>query len=240
MNALSSLGRPVASLALVWLAFGGSGVQAANVLNDTGANQCIVNNAFTTACAGTGQDGEFGRDVTQKLAKDGRLGFAYRKVCNSGEFAGVGACPANPVLGAAANQWGCTQDRVTGLIWEVKTIGGVRDYNTHNYINPSSAAAGSALEFVNTVNAAGLCGANDWRLPTRFELESLVDYGVKLTEPTIDITWFPNTLSAYYWTSNVYAGNTSEGWVIYFAMQRPGHYSRTMSGFAVRLVRSSL
>ncbi len=235
MSALSSLGRPVAGLVFVWLALGGSGVQAANALNDTGANQCIVNNAVTTACAGTGQDGDFGRDVTQKLAKDGRLGFAYRKVCNSGEFAGVGTCPANPVFGAVANEWGCTQDRVTGLIWELKTTSGTRGY-TATYTNPTSATAGSALAFVNTVNAAGLCGANNWRLPTRAELLSLVDYGVS-TALRIDTTWFSNASTLNYWSFDGYGGNGGSAWAVSFSSG--GVSANGRNGYsAVRLVRA--
>jgi hypothetical protein len=228
-NMVVNLSRRVCGAAVL-LALG-INAQAANVLNDTGSNQCIVNNAFTTACAGTGQDGDFGRDVTQKLAKDGRLGFAYRKVCNSGEFAGVGACPANPVFGAAANEWGCTQDRVTGLIWELKTTSGTRAY-TATY---TATTAGSALAFVNTVNAAGLCGANNWRLPTRAELLSLVDYGVN-TSPRIDTAWFPNTKNSYSWSSDGYVGNASNAWVVNFDSGYVGFNYRG-SNYAVRLVR---
>jgi len=232
-NMVVNLSRRVCGAAVL-LALG-INAQAANVLNDTGSGQCIVNNAFTTACAGTGQDGDFGRDVTQKLAKDGRLGFAYRKVCNSGEFAGVGACPANPVFGAAANEWGCTQDRVTGLIWELKTTSGTRAY-TATYTNPTSATAGSALAFVNTVNAAGLCGANNWRLPTRAELQGLVDYGVS-TGPRIDTVWFPNTSVRYHWSSDGNAINASSAWVVYFGIGGVSNGSR-YGDFAVRLVRA--
>ena len=53
------------------------------------------------------------------------------------------------------------------------------------------------------VNAAGLCGMNSgWRLPTRRELFSIVDYGAY--NPSIDLNYFPNTeiLNVpLYWTS---------------------------------------
>jgi alpha-tubulin suppressor-like RCC1 family protein len=47
----------------------------------------------------------------------------YVKVCNSGDEAGFGNCPALPALGKLANEWACTKDKTTGLIWEVKTSG---------------------------------------------------------------------------------------------------------------------
>lgn len=95
-------------------------------LNDTGMRKCLntATNTLSDICQGAnvppGQDGAYGRDRTTPTAVDGVLGFSFTKVCQSGELAGVGNCPANPVLGSELNNWGCTKDNVTGLIWEVK------------------------------------------------------------------------------------------------------------------------
>jgi CRP-like cAMP-binding protein len=79
---------------------------------------------------------------------------------------------------AEATRWACVRDKVTGLIWEVKTDdGGLRDMH-NTYTIYGDGRSGDASELVATVNAAGLCGANDWRLPSRLMLHSLVDYGI--------------------------------------------------------------
>ena len=174
--------------------------QAGHPLNDTGVRQCIdASGTFSNKCAGTGQDGETGRDVTHKSSQDGRLGFAFQRVCNSGEMAGTGSCPAVPVLGKRPNEWGCTRDKTTNLIWEVKTDDGLRGYqNTYilwgDWYNNTE-------DFVAAVNSRTLCGASDWRLPTLVELQSIVDYGLGATGLAIDENWFYKTKADYYWTS---------------------------------------
>lgn len=217
-------------------------------LNDTGALKCVdlATNQFTKACSGTGQDGESGRDVTATRKTDGHHGFSYAKVCNSGEPAGSGACPADPVLGAGANQWGCTQDHVTKLMWEVKTAdGGLRDWKKV-YTNWGDGRPGDASEFMVQANAQGLCGATDWRLPSVQELQGLVSYGVPYPGPSIAKTLFPHTADGrtapsygLYWTADGQVANASNAWGAYFSN---GGVIADYRDFkhSVRLVRSGL
>jgi hypothetical protein len=228
---------PQFALAAAVLLAAGPAVYAAkptNPLNDTGAGLCIdvATNTFTKTCAGTGQDGEFGRDVTNTSAKDGKLGFSFAKVCNSGEVAGTGTCPAGPVLGTAATDWGCTQDKVTGLVWEIKVDTGLRKF-TKNYTNLGNGANTDASGFVAAVNNKGLCGAKDWRLPTVGELQSIVNYGVGAN---VDLNWFPRTRKTWFWTSDIYAGDAGYAWLVYFGDGSVYNYYRGY--FAVRLVRT--
>ncbi|MCI5130842.1 MAG: DUF1566 domain-containing protein [Candidatus Electrothrix sp. EH2] len=230
-------------------------------LNDTGitwsGNYASDNN---TACvASTTPDGDnvvaaqdcsHGRDVTHNDDSDGHAGFSYTKLDSSGQ----------PLADQTATQWACVKDNVTGLIWEMKTDdGGLHDkddtytwYNTNAATNGGAAGVDGAANntcsgwtsgnaatycntqaYVNRMNAAGLCGANDWRMPTVKELESILNYG--RVNPSIDSGYFPNTAGEWYWSgtpqSRYYV------WGVHFDIGFPNYHQHDPS-FAVRLVRS--
>ncbi len=209
-------------------------------LNDTGMRKCLntATNTFSLLCQGPnippGQDGKYGRDKTTPTAVDGVLGFSFTKVCRNGELAGTGNCPANPVYGSQFNNWGCTKDNVTGLIWEIKTHRGWRGRNK-TYTNLGNGAATDASGFVNAVNASTLCGASDWRLPTVTELQSIVNYS---TAKIVGVNWFQNSLPIWYWTSEGQAGDASYAWFVSFNTGSVNHVNRD-GYYAVRLVRAS-
>lgn len=249
-------------------------------LTDTGNDQCYSGSTAVgcdSVAKDTGtyprQDGRYGRDpaaAAGQLTKvgGGDKGFDYTKVCNSGELAGSGNCLASAVLGTGPNDWACTKDNVTGLIWEVKTAGasdlrytghkytwystvttvndgtpGSVGTNTCNATLPNSQCNTQA--YVNAVNAgAGLCGATNWRLPTYLELVSLQHLG--RTDTAIDVTYFPNSQGAvagtYYWSASSYAASPANAWPVYFAL---GYYGAYVDNFAksvatfVRVVRTA-
>jgi hypothetical protein len=188
-------------------------------LNDTGMNFCYTDSQFATTCtaavisdAGSHprQDARFGRDANTSLGKigGGDAGFDFTKISNSGN-----PLLANAVLGTAANNWACTRDNVTGLIWEVKTSNpstpGLRDdANTYTWYNPDVSSNGgdagstgnatscnSTLTACNTqayvaaVNAASLCGRSDWRLPSYKEALSIF-YAQMVGAPPYDSVYF--------------------------------------------------
>ncbi len=185
-----------------------------------------------TALEWPGQDGDLGRDAlarqdainaTNTLGKTGagEAGFDFTKVSNSGAVLAPGA-----VLGAGPANWACTRDNVTGLVWEVKVDDAARlrhrDW-TYSWFSsagvndggsPGSESGGTCLDaarcdtekYVADVNAAGLCGANDWRMPTREELRSIMHYG--RPAPAIDPVYFPDTGALhFFWTGASYAGD---------------------------------
>ena len=47
----------------------------------------------------------------------------------------------------------------------------------------------------NVCGSLNLGGYSDWRLPTKKELMSIVDYSIPYPGPTINTTYFPNTNS---------------------------------------------
>ncbi len=205
-------------------------------LNDTGATRCGNETDSDLDCPQAGfsrQDAEFGRDVAHNDDSDGHAGFSFTKICNGGEAAGEGNCPAQPLLGSGANNWGCTRDNVTGLIWEVKTDdGGLRDKdNTFSWYNSNSNTNGGDAgtenggtcpdngncdteKYVASVNAVGLCGYSDWRMPDFSQLLSIMN---RDAEPAIDIVYFPNptgTRVSEYWTASPYVPRSGNVWSI--------------------------
>ena len=224
-------------------------------LNDTGITSCSDLDSVGFDCVQHNfprQDAEFGRDVTHNDDSDGHAGFSYTKICNSGEVAGEGNCPTQPLLGSGTSDWGCTRDNVTGLMWEVKTDdGGLRDKdNTYSWYNPDSNTNGGAAgaenggtcsdngncdteKYAASVNAAGLCGYSDWRMPNASELRNIVNYGAN--EPRIDAAYFPNTMGAY-WTVTPY--DYTDKYARYVRFREASGNSRKNDDNYVRLVRS--
>ena len=208
-------------------------------LPDTGitANQCYgAGDKWLMSCTNAAaialnnqQDGMVGRDVANNDNADGKAGFSYSLVPDPSGASG-------PTFAKTS----CIKDNITGLIWEGKPAdGGLRDFNK-TYTNYGDGRVGDASAYVATVNAAGLCGAADWRLPTADELHGLVDYGVYVSNtspPAIDATWFPNTLGSLFWSSSPYVGNASGAWGVDFRVGYVNNSVRVNSSY-VRLVRA--
>ncbi len=127
----------------------------------------------------------------------------------------------------------CVLDRFTGLTWEVKTgDGGLRDAaHTYSWFDAAESHEGeldyrgtpgggecavSACDtggFVDAVNATGLCGYTDWRMPSRDELGSISDPRRTDAPPTVNLRHFPATRAAEYWSGNDYQFQYDAAWV---------------------------
>jgi hypothetical protein len=186
-----------------------------------------------------------------KKSGTGSAGFDFTKLCRNGDAAGEGKCPPNPLPGTGRTHWGCNRDNVTGLIWEVKTDSGLHNRNnTYSWFNPDKtvnggdpgrqnggSCTGSSCDtqaFVKEINTQSLCGFDDWRLPTRRELLSIVDNGK--FDPAMDIRIFPNTSANYYWSSSPYADQEKMAWQVNFLFGEADPKEKSQANL-VRLVR---
>ncbi len=176
-------------------------------LDDTGATHCLdAQGAVTTACARSGQDAGTGRDATHDDGRDGHAGFSFTKIDAAGQ-----------ALPATAATWSCVRDRVTGLLWEVKTHDGTaRDGRWRWTLRPAGPHR-AAQDYLAGLRDANFCGTRDWRLPTLLELTSLVDEDVTGPGARIDGDWFPDTAPTDTWTSDTsaYYGPDSH-WTVAF------------------------
>lgn len=229
-------------------------------LPDTGQDTCYDGTSMVPctpansgdAAAYPRQDGRYGRDAAAAaglLSKTGAgaKGFDYSKIANDGSTLAAGA-----PLGANPTDWACTKDNITGLTWEVKTTSGLRSLNsTYSWYSTDPATnggdAGTASggvctggsgcdteKFVADVNTAALCTYTDWRLPSQRELLTLVAAGG--ANPSIDPTYFPNTLASLFWSGSSYVQIPTEAWFVYFNDGLNTAFSKSNNNY-VRLVR---
>jgi len=99
---------------------------------------------------------------------------------------------------------GTITDPGTGLMWEIKTDdGGPRDLD-------NACTWQEALAYCENL---ALADYDDWRLPNRNELQSLIDYG--RYGPSIDPV-FPYVRPSSFWSSTTNADNPLVAWLVNF------------------------
>ncbi|HRI70791.1 MAG TPA: DUF1566 domain-containing protein [Polyangium sp.] len=110
-------------------------------------------------------------------------------------------------------------DEVTKLQWQ-------RTVNNQSYTWDEALAYCNGLVYG---------GHDDWRLPWRIELVSLIDY--TRSSPAIDPI-FPNAPSDAFWTATPWAADANNAWIVYF-VDGDTYYTNTIETHAVRCVRSN-
>ena len=162
------------------------------------------------------------------------------------------------VLDSEAAQWDCIHHKTSGLTWEVKTKSGLRDQaNTYTWIAPQAVDttllswfkndSGKCIgesrcdtsSYAETINQQHLCTFSDWRLPTRTELESLIQMDRPRHDAKINTQHFPNTLPSWYWTTDRNKKHPEHVWYVLFR-NGTSISDKKESPKHIRLVRGSL
>ncbi len=89
-------------------------------------------------------------------------------------------------------------------------------------------------EAIDYCELLSLGGYDDWRLPNKKELLSIVDYSKY--SPSID-SQFQNTTSSYYWSSTTYVYYTYRAWYVSFRNGYTDYYNKGNHRY-VRCVRA--
>ena len=106
---------------------------------------------------------------------------------------------------------GVVVDNVTGLQWQ-QVVDGPSDGGTGLYTWNQAKTTCANLP---------LAGGG-WRLPTRIELVSILD--TTRSNPSINVTAFPDTPPDAFWASTVLVGVPSSAWIIYLSDGSASYY----------------
>ena len=147
---------------------------------------------------------------------------------------------------------GTITDNVTGLMWEKKSDdGSIHDeddtYTWGDSHSPFAMNGTMVTTFLATLNAGGgFAGHTDWRIPNRFELESLVNLGT--VGPAVSnafgtgcsagctVTTCSCTSSTSYWSSTTYQFIHDSAWTVVFTIGTNSPNFKSESNY-VRAVR---
>lgn len=205
-----------------------------------------------------GQDGQRGQD---KIADNGLLekagrgdaGFDFTRLNQNGDEVDNIDLP-----------WRCVRDNITGYVWEIKTqeAGLHATANSYSWYqeNDNGGFEGelngaqtsctltqcNTQSYIDAVNAEGLCGFFDWRLPTHDELLSIVHYG-QAQPPLVDNDYFPasgdvDDAPLWYWTRQPNADGVQDetaqtAWAIDF-LTGTDNFINKRNAARIRLVRA--
>jgi Protein of unknown function (DUF1566) len=188
------------------------------LLNDTGQNKCLNaedkedcnNNNTGSVSQIPGQDGRYGRDAAERVGilvkpsgSGGISGFAFKPLRADGSAIPLMLSDGRYVPSEPPR---CVHDTVTNLVWEIKTSdGGWEDADKIYAWGSRFYSGGNTDMLISHVNSLNLCGEteNDWRLPSRRELLSIINN--ERFGPALDVDYFINIPSGsmIFWSSDV-------------------------------------
>jgi hypothetical protein len=165
----------------------------------------------STTYAGNSQKAWYISFVTGKNAYDDKSRSLYVRAVR-------GAASGAEFSRFVINTNGTISDTHTGLMWQ-----------KDDFQNPLTWE-----EAITQFNDLVLANHTDWRMPTREELRSIVDYS-RIT-PSIFVNEFPNTVLGNYWTSTAHPFQENHVWCIHFYNGNDNYQSKNNAYFS-RAVR---
>jgi|GEM_PF-1062186 len=182
-------------------------------LPQTGQTSCFDSSGFAIACSGTGQDGEY------------KTGVVW----------------PNPRFKDNGDQ--TVTDMLTGLVWAkdanlMKTRDPAfdTDINTANsweVPNDGMVTWQHALDYIKKLNSENYLGYNDWRLPNRYELESLVNLEESSPDAWLNGQGFSNVQPGSYWSATTFASITGGTWIVGMYGSFVGFNFKTYYGYVL-------
>lgn len=146
------------------------------------------------------------------------------------------------------NKNGTVTFKSNGLMWQRCSVG-------QTWTGETCSGEAKTMTWDDAMKLSNrFAGYNDWRLPTREELKTLVfcsdgEYdsnsdwictnNLKVTHPTINSLYFPNTQSYSYWSSLTFSSSSalsSKAWFVHF-FSGNYRYGDKDDNYSVRLVR---
>jgi len=168
----------------------------------------IATNVTIFGIAGTANtNGGGGSVYTSAVPKTGQT-TSYAAHDDGWNSTNIGVAWPNPRFspvagsGAETNQ---IKDNLTGLIWA----------RNANFAGEQKSWQ-EALDFIATTNASATLygGTNDWRLPNRRELDSLVNFGETNSSVWLNSQGFAGVQWSDYWSSTTVANDTNFAWLV--------------------------
>lgn len=114
----------------------------------------------------------------------------------------------------------CITDNLTGLMWVRNANSGIATWQ-------------NALAYA---NGQSICGYDDWRLPNKKELRSLIHYEQANSATWLNGQGFSNVQANSYWSSTTYSFATTSAWFVTMSGGDVSSFSKsgTLSVWPVR------
>jgi hypothetical protein len=133
---------------------------------------------------------------------------------------------------------GTVTDLNTGFMWQQATADtnndGTITYNDGTIPYEDVLTWQEAMDYCDTLTFAD---HSDWRLPAKFELQSIVDYGrfSPAINPVFSCPW-----SGHYWSATPYVVVHDSAWSVIFSSGKENFHSNIFAHLYVRCVRGGL
>jgi hypothetical protein len=165
--------------------------------------------------------------------------FPARAGCTAG-IPGSNEAETTPSTAFTPNGDGTITHKLTGLTWKQCAEGHV--FTNFTCPNAELMTWAQALRAANTANAAngglGFASHNDWRLPNKKELQSIVE--LCGYSPAINTMAFPDSWSYFAWSATSFPAMPSYAWGLFFSDGQVNVKFKSDAEGTARLVRGGL